>query len=62
MITISLVSGLLSDLSLFYLFVSLWILSIIITYTGSCMYMISIGKSERKKREEIPLHSMTIEE
>ena len=47
----NLVFILLSDQSLFYLVVEIWVLGIIFTYAGSCMYMISLGKSERQEKE-----------
>ncbi|MHA2118780.1 MAG: hypothetical protein ACW98J_07660, partial [Candidatus Thorarchaeota archaeon] len=42
---------LLSEMSILNLVVSLWLIGIAIAFTGFFVYMVAIGKEERRKRE-----------
>jgi hypothetical protein len=46
---LSFAASLLSEESTFYLFVSLFLITIAIAFTGFFVYMVAIGKEERKK-------------
>ncbi|MGY5875691.1 MAG: hypothetical protein RTU30_08095 [Candidatus Thorarchaeota archaeon] len=47
----SFVMLLISEPSAFHLMVSLWIIGIVFAFIGTCTYMVSIGKSERRQKE-----------
>jgi hypothetical protein len=52
---LSFAASLLSEGSSFYLIVSLFLIGIAIAFTGFFVYMVVIGKEERRKKERLQL-------